>query len=601
MSEGIEGVSEALRRATDLEDEPNDFVEEDLEDEIGGVLPPRFPVQPLGQADGKFHFLTARGEKAELSASAMAARANLVALMAGAPDPISALAEIGPKKSKDVGFNAPEAADRLMEACAELPLFDPSTSMRHFGTWRGETSHPVVHLGETLIAGPKEKRRGRRVGDALYPAVPAKASPAESAATVEDLEFVRNRLQQSWNWSGARDADVIMGWVGQAVLGHFPSWRTHCYIRGKYGSGKSTLTKIVSDLLGGMSTGVKNGATAASIRQITNRQAIARIFDEAEGDDHGAISDVVALFRLMSGSDGAKVERGTSDHGGVSFELYGAGFLAAIIPAPMTPADRSRFVILSMNEREASADPAGAAQMLANLQADAKHYGPQIWRRMISLAPGRWDRTFQVYNGLVQSLGAPSRTGDTVGAILAGWDLMLHDDPLCNPTSGEACPDRLEQARQIAMPFVEASHEADEEGDGERCLRTIFAGLIEKDHGGRITVAELLQRAQGAEDKPNSDVQRMLGRIGLRVVPGERYRRALFVANAENPLLNRILAGSGWTKGGHRAALDTISDVSVSPNSMRVAGRPVRGLIVPAHHLPGYKPADVSEDEMIEV
>lgn len=600
MNDGFERVGEVLRNATDLDDDAGGGFIDD-EDEVGGILPPRFPVQPLGQADGKFHFLTARGEKAELTASAMASRSNLVALFAGAPDPMASLAMIGEKKSKDIGFNAALAADVLMQACSELPLFDPSTSMRHFGTWRGSTEHPVVHLGEEIIVGSGERRRGRRVGDALYPAVPAKPPPAARPALAEDLAHVRDRIRDAWSWGSGHDADAIMGWVGQAVLGQYPSWRTHCYIRGRHGSGKTTLTKLVSDLLGGMSTGVKNGATAASIRQITNRQAIARIFDEAEGDDHGSISDVVALFRLMSGSDGAKVERGTSDHGGVSFELYGAGFLAAIIPAHMTPADRSRFVILAMNERQASDNPAAAAQILANLQADAKALGPEIWRRMITLAPQRWDRTFQVYNGLVQSLGAPSRTGDTVGAILAGWDLMLHDAPLCDPKTGEACQDRLELARKIALPFVAASHEADEESDGARCLRAIFAGLIEKDHGGRITVAELIQKAQRAEKDPEPDDQRMLGRIGVRIQPGPRYQRDMFIANAENPLLSRVLAGSGWIKGGHRAALDTIGDVKPSPKSIRVAGKPARGLIVPAHHLPGYQPSETSEDGLIEV
>ncbi|MEC8194728.1 MAG: hypothetical protein VX228_00085, partial [Pseudomonadota bacterium] len=78
-------------------------------------------------------------------------------------------------------------------------------------------------------------------------------------------------------------------------------------------------------------------------------------------------------------------------------------------------------------------------------------------------------------------------------------------------------------------------------------------------------------------------------------------QRDMFIANAENPLLSRVLAGSGWIKGGHRAALDTIGDVKPSPKSIRVAGKPARGLIVPAHHLPGYQPSETSEDGLIEV
>lgn len=600
MNDGFERVGEALRNATDLEDDAGDAFF-DSGDELGGVLPPRFPVQPLGQADGKFHFLTARGEKTELAASAMASRANLVALCAGTPDPIAALAMLAEPKGKDIGFNAAGAGDLLMQACSELPLFNPETKMRYFGTWRGSSAHPVIHLGEEIIVGSGERRRGRWIGNALYPAVPSRAAPASEPASVDDIKYVRDKIRETWNWGGSNDANVIIGWIGQAALGQYPVWRTHCYIKGKHGSGKTTLTELVSELLGGMSTGVKNGSTAASIRQMTNRQAIARIFDEAESDDAGSLNEVMELFRRMSGRHGAKIDKGTSDHGGVTFELFGAGFLSAIIPTPMTAADRSRFVILSLDERRASDNPAAAAQALANLQEDAKELGPKIWRRMISLAAQRWDRTFQIYNGLVQGLGAPSRTGDTVGAVLAGWDLMLFDDPLCDLETGVACTDRLEMARKIAAPFVGTSQEAEEEGDGERCLRTIFAGLIDKDHGGRITVAELIQKAQKSEKNPEPDDQRMLGRIGLRIIPGPRYRRELFVANAENPLLNKVLNGTSWTRGGHRAALDTISDVTVSPKPMRVAGRASRGLVVPAHYLPGYGFDAPLEDEMIEV
>ncbi|WP_412550546.1 hypothetical protein [Shimia sp. MIT910701] len=573
-----------------------------IEDGDGeSILPSDFPVQPLGMAAGKFHFLTARGEMAELSAGAMANRANLVALVAGADDPIGHLGSIAePKGRKDNGFNLAGAADALMQACSALPLYDATMPIRHTGTWRGASGHPIVHKGESIEAPGDESRNGRMISRALYPAVPSRPMPADKPAQADDIAWVRERLQRFWSWAGPTDADVMIGWVGQAALGQYPSWRTHMYVKGKHGSGKTTLTKIVSSLLGGMSTGVKNSTSAAAIRQTTNRQAIARVFDEAEADESGASADVVALFRLMSDAEGAQVERGTADHSGIRFELYGAGYLASVIPAAMTSADRSRFTILNISERESDDDPTMQAMWLEELQQDALELGAGVWRRMLDLAPTRWDKTFRIYNALVQELGARARSGDTIGAILAGWDLMLFDAPLVDPDSGEPDFKRMEQAKAIAQPLVEVSQEAEDEGEGERCLRTIFASLLQKDHGGVTTVAELIELSQTSDDKPPVYENKLLGRLGLRVLPGRPYERELFVANGQNPILDRALAGTRWRNGGHRAALDTIKGVAPSPKPQRVAGRLTRGLIIPARLLPGGKiiePAGAGDTE----
>ncbi len=559
---------------------------------VGSTLPPDFPVQPLGQVGSKFYFLTARGELRELSAGALSYRSNLVELMVGAKDPLKVLGEIAPAEGKrDIGFNASAAADKLMQACAELPLFDQSMPMRHFGTWRAETSVPVVHLGEKVLASAKEDRRGRKIGRALYPAVPSRSAPGDTPAAAADIEWVRERIARFWNWRAADSADLVIGWIGQAALGHYPDWRTHMWIKGKHGSGKSTLIEIISSLLGGMSPGVKNSTSAAAMRQTTNRMAVARIFDEAEKKDEvgGGVEEVIALFRLMSGSEGAQVERGTSDHSGIRFELYGAGLLGSIIPGGMAPQDQSRFILVALNARKEVENPEDAAMLLDELQRDAKELGPHVWRRMLDLAPSRWDRTFRIYSSTVQSLGGASRAGDTIGAILAGWDLMLFDTPLACPESGEIDQERMARAKEMAQPLISQTKEADEEGEGERFLRTLFGAQLNKDHGGVATVEEQLYYLQDALHDPAPSDQKLIARGGLRLLKGERGKRDLFIANGENPLLNQALRGTRWRGGGHRAALETIPDVRPSDKPVRVAGSARRGMVVPARFLPGIE------------
>lgn len=578
----------------------------DLEDDFDGggnnpfdgILPPGFPVQPLGTVGGKFYFLTALGELQELSAGALSQRSNLVALMAGVKNPALALRDLAkPASKRDTEFHPATISDLLMQACAALPLFDRNMPIRHVGTWRGSTGYPIVHLGEDVRVNPEEKRQGKMVAGALYPSVPSIPAPSKEMITVLEVQFLADRLAESWNWQCENAGLIVMGWVGQAVLGQYPHWRTHLWVNGKNGSGKTTLLEVISSFLGGMSTGVKNGVTEASLRQTTNKKAMVRIIDEAEKDEGGSIEEVIKMFRKLSGDDGAQIEKGTSDHAGIRFELYGAGLLGSIIPGGMGPQDRSRFVMLPVGDRIAAADPLGAAMKLEFLEEDAKALGPAIWRRMLRLAPKRWDQAFRSYNALVQGMGGRSRDGDTIGTVLAGWDLMFFDEPLMDAGTGQPRPDRIERAKALAEPLLQETQEADEMGEGERLLNAIFGGILHKDHGGVRTVAEEIILLNRGESDPDPEAGSLLARMGLRVIGRGAGEKKLFVGNAESPGLNKALAGTRWRGGGHKAALQTIPDVEPLKGVLRVAGRPQRGLVVPARFLPGYEAKPENSDD----
>jgi hypothetical protein len=284
----------------------------------------------------------------------------------------------------------------------------------------------------------------------------------------------------------------------------------------------------------------------------------------------------------MSAQDGARMAKGTADHKGVVFRLFGAGLMASVVPGVMSPADRTRFVILSLGRRPVAQGEDAAARAaleLADVRAEAEALGPGLWRRMLVLAPQRWDGAFAAYGGLVQALGGDGRAGDTIGTVLAGWDLALHDGP---PTE-----ERLARAAEIARPLLDAALEAEAEGEGERCLRALLAYSIPKEHGGAVPAWDLVQRLQVDDLDASADTQALLGRLGMRVLDGERGGRGLFVRNGEDPVVNAALARTRWQHGNHRAALLMLDGAGASPGSVRVAGRKVRGVVVPAKHLPG--------------
>jgi hypothetical protein len=544
-------------------------------------LPNGFPVVPLGHADGIFRFLSARGEMVALSASSLAKRAEQVALFGGAEHALDWLAWISKPKarSQDKGFNAAGVADFLVAASAALPLFDSTVQIRRRGTWRGPDGQAVAHCGDIVVGiGDDHRHAGQFIGGAVYVAAARGPRPGAKSAPAEDIRSLRDGFAEAYAWARSTDADVLMGWIGQALLGAFPTWRSHMWFEGPSGSGKTTLVELVNALLGGMSAGIRNGSSEAALRQATNEMALVRVFDEAEGgDDRGHVENIINLFRNMSGPEGAKVER--AGVGAGTFRLYGAGFFASVLPGAMQQQDRNRFIMLRAAPRPPAEDPEAEAAQLVDMQEAAAFYGPILWRRMLSEAH-RFDKAHRRYSALVQALGGDRRAGDTIGVTLAGWDLLLFDGPTDD--------DRLERARPIALSLLADVEENANMGEGERCLMHLMGSYVAKDHGGSIPVAELVSALQAsADDFVESDV-RLLGRMGMRVLDGPRHGRDLFVVGAAHPQLERALAGSQWKAGGHRSAL-LMLDGAERAAPTRVAGSKVRGVRIPARHLPGYR------------
>lgn len=546
-------------------------------------LPRDLPIRPLGRDGERYFFLTAQGQMRVLSATGLEKRANIVDLFVGCGDPDRWLGQIGPSKRKrDDGstWNPSVACDWLMAACAARPLFDPETPVRSYGTWRGEGGAAVANTGAHLhhalgVIDPA----GDIIGGAIYPAAPGRGAPADDPADPGEVRAILTEVAALWSWARPTDADAWLGWVGLAMLGAFPDWRPHLWVTGRRGSGKSELMDLAHRLLGPMSPGVLTNVSEAGLRQSANDQARPFLLDEAESGHRAEdMGEVLRLFRHMSGGEGSRVVRGSANHVAVTFRLVGSGYLSSILSVELEPQDRSRFVMLGLGALPRDAD----ARRLDRLARRAASMGPALWRRMLWASP-RWDAAWARWRALARGLGADSRDAATVGAILAGWDLMLHDGP------DEA---REDLARAIAAPLVADALAAAEEGEGEKCLRRIMASLIQKGGGGTVPVfqlvSDLLDGMAGAPDAPlDSRVdQQQLRTAGMRMARDPASGRpCLWIVSGAHPWLDRALAGTRWAAGGHRQALLMLDGVAPHPAPQRI-GAKQRVLVIPAAHLP---------------
>lgn len=541
-------------------------------------IPRGFPVRPLGRDGNRYAFLTAQGQLRTISATELEKRANLVDLFVGCEgDPEQWLVRIGPSKRKrdDATWNPSAACDWLMRACAARPLFDAETPVRSYGTWRGEGGAAVAHAGDALHhAHGVTDPAGDIFGGAIYPAAPARGAPAGDIADPAEVRHVLTEIAGLFAWARPTDADAWLGWVGMATLGAFPEWRPHLWVAGRRGSGKSELVEIAHRLLGPMSPGVMTDASEAGLRQGANNQARPMLLDETErGDRDEHLDAVLRLFRHMAGGEGSRVVRGSANHQAVTFRLIGAGYCSSILTADLEPQDRSRFVML---ELRALARPDHAR--LLRLQDLARDLGPRLWRRMLA-GSVRWDREFRVWRDLCAAMGADARDASTVGAVLTGWHILLSDDP----------PDEeaLKAGRGIAAPLVADAQAAAEEGEGEKCLRRIMAGLIEKEHGGRAAVYELIVACYDDASLADNPSNRTLRRAGMRVArPDPAAPHVLWIVQGAHPWLDRALAGTRWAGGGHNQALKMLDGVAPLEGSRQIQSK-VRVLQIPHQYMPG--------------
>lgn len=571
----------------------------------GGHLPEDCPVTALGCDAENCYYLNASGH---LTTVAKKAHSKLV-LYGLFGQRYGYLLQHWPKKGRDAqgekfsDFKADLAARSLMAACDAEGAWSSTNKVRGPGVWQGEDGELVLHLGDAVEVRGRRDRPGRR-GEWVYPLAPARKAPAREAqpggdeGPAAELEG----LLRSWNFSrGDLDARLLLGWVAASTLCGALDWRPGVWVSGRKGSGKSSLTALVRDVLG-EDDGciVEDQPTAASLRTKLNHASLAVIFDENEpSEDNSRLNALTDLARLAS--SGGRVSRATADHGIVTFTVRFMPLFASIMRPPMKSQDLSRLSFLRLQPHGGKA--------LALPRADAlRLMGRRLQRRMLDAWPS-FHEVFALYSeALLRALPGDRRFADQHGILLAAAHVARHD----------AAPDEYE-ADKWAERLVEetASDRAEEKAEWQRCIEHMMSSLAPQWRGGEMSdigrlvaiagarpVIEEAQELRMPSATETDQAGRVLATLGLRVVlmlgaDGKPVRDqatglrvgSLAVANA-HATLNGLFRGTHWaarsgTAGGWRNALEDAPGVQVSPQPLRFGGATSRCLLLPLEHALG--------------
>lgn len=521
------------------------------------------PIVPLGHQNGIYYFISASGELRCMKAEALEAGRGVQALFCGVDD----LAEDWCKQkfaTNNGVWNSKEVGRWIIRACNQAGVFDPNNAdIKSIGVWREYNGTLVAHCGDRLAYNDgQEITLPHRTDKSIMIGTTAITPPADHPASSNELHDLLEQLRMSWGWKTPYAADVVFGWVSAAFLGGYPEWRSHLYVHGSRGSGKSKLMQFAALLLGELAGGVINDATEAGLRQSRNNQARPVLIDEFEPDDtiqNGSRHDaMMALFRRMSGGEGGRISRGSAHHSSVSFRIVGAAFVTSINHIHLEPQDRSRFVMLELGSLPCAVEPARSAAALRELERHARDIASAFFCRMV-LQSSRWDETHSRIAAEARRLGGDARQADTVATILTGRDLALFDDAIDTY--------RLKDLEPILREMLNDAAEADAACEGTEALDYLLGTNLSLDHGIKRSVRELLQSTIGKSTLPGvEDPKGALARNGIHY---SEKKLCIGVTIGRNSQAAKIFRDTKWRNGAHVSALLKVDGANKPKNPVR--------------------------------
>lgn len=582
---------------------------------------PECPVVPLGKDKETLYLLSPGGE-----IMCLTAKANANAFVTLFDGDVSWLIQHFRKVDKDGepvrDFVMRNAWAWFVAKCRAAGIWDPATRTRGVGVWRGPVGKdgvpvPVVHCGDAIYEAPPHPparalqdapdpgargggcvegssdalgrwhREGWRHDKAIYVARPALARPAIGApATAKDGRRVLEALHL-WHWSCPYDPDLCAGWFAAAQLGGYPSWRVHVQLAAEFGSGKTTLMKLLTAGLGCLGKEF-NDVTEAGARAALANEGRVLIVDEAEneGGPDGKVARLIGLLRRMAGDDGASVGRSSPGQQLYETHVSGCALMAAILPPALQPADRSR-IWRGTIKKITGGDPDKLKRIETEIEwmrATADAFRARMllnWRRFADA-----QKAFRSH--LIGRAGADGRQADLLSLLLAGRDVLLHDHP---PTA-----DEIEEAVDMVGGLLGLMRQADSESStAQQCWNYLLSWDTPDRRGGEVqNLGRMLGLALGGETLKGHSAHN-LPRFGLRLMEvtremADRYPNLspgdvwLLVANQHGGL-SRIFSGthgSRWAAGNWNVSLAQLGDDVITwPVPVQFAGAKSRSIAIP--------------------
>lgn len=560
------------------------------------------PVRPLGVNGATYFYLDTHSQMRPI------AKHDAQSIMMLFGHRLPALCHAFPQFDKDGAakkgrFDQTSSAMAMIAACSERGLFNPDGAVRGVGAWADDDGQLIYHMGDEMLIGaetaPPDSHQGK-----IYPAFPAIPHPAiaakTSTAAAETLETFA-----AWNWERPEiDPMICLGMVGIQMMGGALSWRPTFWNTGPRSTGKSTFQNLLKHLHGPGGLIQSTDTTKSGITSQIGQSSLPVAVDEFEPDPENTAKERAIIDLARVASSGGNWFRGSADQRGVSGNVYSTMFFSSIlIPGTMGAADRSRLVVLSLQELSKDAAP-------LTIRAETwRNRGAVLKRLLIDRWP-TWPQRLDLWREALAGARVTGRNNDNYATILAMADMALSEAlPTADTLTGWASKVAAQVAGEIAeigsdatdvlMHLLSQPFDPFRRGQRHSVATWLKAAGWRPGAGRRLFGTadgqEALADEQSGELESHSKrANQALASIGLRVI-GDALQPELFVSTGKMQGLLDLFAKSEWRGGAWSQSLKRVPGAYTPRASRYMDGQQTKGTVVPFGAMPGLMALDGAE------
>jgi putative DNA primase/helicase len=518
----------------------------------------------------RYHFYSYHAKMIISLTPTQMTKSNLIVLA-----PLNWLEQLFPGKSSS--FSADSAVQFLVGHGNAAGVFNPK-KIRGRGAWL-DGDDIVIHDGESLRVNGLRTELVDYPSDYIYEIAESFQFGNSKAMNVIESKLLMDQFKFI-NWDrGEVAAKLCAGWCVIAPICGVLDWRSHLWITGAAGSGKSwIMDNMIRSLVGNVALIVQGQSTSSGIRSQLGNDARPVLFDESDVTnqrDKDRISDVISLARLSSYKDGGEVVKGTASGGARSYQTKAIYAFASIGVQLVDQSDRSRFTILSV--KPSKGDFKKFSREFHQLVT--KSYAQRLQARTIKHLKTLKANIEQFSDAFTFVLGN-KRTADQLSALMAGW-YLLESDGLIS----------FDEAVKIVQSYQwEDEIGLDSTRDEIQLFERIMTTQIRvEDIDSRIvdrTIGEMVNCAGGVVPELHSKVyaknaDAVLRRIGILV--SQRAGR-VYISTSNSSGVWRILKDTNWANNYGRI-LERLPDARTETARQFTAGLKSRCVSIPMNQL----------------
>lgn len=330
-------------------------------------------------------------------------------------------------------FNSYHAINALMRGSKRVGLYNPDR-VRGRGAWL-DNGRLIIHTGSKAIVDGVETRLNEIKSGYVYEADYPFTWTSTEEATDEEAKKLLN-ICDRLNWERKISGRLLAGFIATAPVCGALEWRSHIWIMGAAGSGKSTvMDEIVAKIIGDIGVKIQGNTTEPALRGMIQKDARPVIFDEAENENKRSELRMESIIGLMrAGSRGGEVAKGSPSHKTTKFVTRSCFCLASINTMIKTEADESRITkLLLLKSKEDN-----AVETFEKLESDIlKWFTNEYSSKMVNRSVKHLSTLLQNIKTFTRAVSISmknARTGDQLGTLLAGaylcesTDLISYED-----------------------------------------------------------------------------------------------------------------------------------------------------------------------------